>query len=135
LAPEYDAPCPALLQHHLAAWLHCAQNQLQEYPKPAGQLGQVPESVMRAGDLLWPGLWPQCTAVRLTDQVETVGGSELLLLLVVLVVLQVLPGAPKLSALLQLPASSAPPEALFLALRLWHNLPQHCLQVSPACCL
>eukprot|EP00775_Hariotina_reticulata_P004051 gene4051-4298_t len=42
---------------------------------------------------------------------------------------QVLAAAPKLSALLQLPASSAPPEALFLALRLWHNLPPHSLQL------
>jgi hypothetical protein len=42
--------------------------------------------------------------------------------------LQVLNQAPKLSALLQVQPASATPESLFIALRLWHNLPAQHLQ-------
>lgn len=41
---------------------------------------------------------------------------------------QVLWQAPRLSALLAAPVASSSPEALFLALRLWHNLPPQQLQ-------
>jgi DNA polymerase phi len=42
--------------------------------------------------------------------------------------LQVLSQAPKLTALLQVQPASATPESLFIALRLWHNLPMQQLQ-------
>lgn len=48
---------------------------------------------------------------------------------------QVLPQSPKLTAFLQVPAASATPESLFVALRLWHNIPQqqlHRCQLLPA---
>uniref|UniRef100_A0A383W0H0 Myb-binding protein 1A n=1 Tax=Tetradesmus obliquus TaxID=3088 RepID=A0A383W0H0_TETOB len=41
---------------------------------------------------------------------------------------QVLSQAPKLTSLLQVQPNSATPESLYIALRLWHNLPQQQLQ-------
>lgn len=52
----------------------------------------------------------------------------LLLRHILITPLQVLSQAPKLTSLLQVQPNSATPESLYIALRLWHNLPQQQLQ-------